>query len=78
MKIERGSLYKILVEDSAGSYAEVIYKVVDCYYDHHKGTRDYLISPIKAPHHAHWIGSSELTSFEKLPKKHPAWLLYAK
>lgn len=89
MKIEIGSLYRTLIKDENSIvYREVIYKVLSCDYDHHKGYSEYLISPILSmkqydtdyiyPFSSRWVRESELLSFEKLSKTHPAWLLYGR
>ena len=86
MKYEIGSLYRTIKKDFGGQYTEVIFKVVDLDYEHHKGYTEYLLRAISPEYFdvrgvqskTMWVKSAEMASFEKLPKSHPAWILYGK
>lgn len=87
MRFKEGKLYKNLFMDYGGMYQEVIFKIVDSDYDHHKAYWEYQIELISPKYFTNpkgetsnrfWVRTPFMASSEELPDNHPATLLYGK
>lgn len=86
-KFKVGKLYRSIFLDYGGKYQEVIFRIIDSDFDHHKAFWEFKIEFI-SPKSFHatsgdmissfWVRTSFLSGAEELDKNHPAQILYGK